>query len=137
MLHLKYSNINLDTANSLNEIISLDLPIREGVKIAKISKKINEHIEIKKDFEKKILEKYTEKDENGVMKPVKDDAGNILPNQVYITNPEAYTKDAKELEDLDIELEGEKISFEALGLDKIKPKLLIKLDWLIDLSETI
>src|SRR6266404_4392760 len=97
MLHLKYKQINDNTINSLNEIISLDLPIKEGIKIAKISKKINEHIEIKKSFDKKILEKFSAKDENGIIKQVKDQEGNIVPNQIYISDPEAYTKSITEL----------------------------------------
>ena len=48
MLHLKYKNINDDTTASLNEFLALDLPIKEGIKIAKIYKKINEHIELKR-----------------------------------------------------------------------------------------
>ena len=135
MLHLKYKNINDDTTASLNEFLALDLPIKEGIKIAKISKKINEHIELKREFEKKIFEKYSEKDETGAIKPVKNEAGEIIPNQVYITDPEAYTKDVLELEDVDIEISGEKINLDILGLIKIKPSLLLKLEWLVDIEE--
>jgi hypothetical protein len=135
MLNLKYKNINDDTNKSLNEILALDLPIKEGIKIAKISKHINTHIEIKTSFEKKILEKYAQKDENGVIKAVKDEAGNIVPNQIYISDPDGYNKELKELESQEFEIPGDMIHIDVLGLDKIKPTILLNLDWLINLED--
>lgn len=137
MLKLKYKNINDDTTESFNEILALNLPIKEGIKIARISKKINEHIELKREFAGRLMEKYAEREPDGKIKPVKDEFGVIQPNQVYITDIEAYNKEHRELEDQDIELEGEKIDINVLGIDKIKPKILIKLDWLINLDEEV
>ena len=135
MLKLTYRQINDETTKAINEILSLDVPIKEGVKIAKVSKKIAEHIEIKRDFTKKILDKYSEKDETGTIKPVKDDEGNIKPNQVFITDAVGYTKDMTDLENLDIEItDFDKIEIDSLGLGKVKPQLLLNLDWLLNLD---
>jgi predicted mannosyl-3-phosphoglycerate phosphatase (HAD superfamily) len=82
--------------------------------------------------EKRILDKWTIKGEDGNPSPALDESGSVIPGAVNIKDPEAFTKEMSDLLDTNNEIQYEKIKFEDLGLKTAKVKDLIKLEFLFD-----
>jgi hypothetical protein len=83
-------------------------------------------------MEKRILEKYVQRDEWGNPTPVKDNSGNIVEGAINLSNPDEFTQEMSELMNVEVTLNYEKIKFEDLGLKTAKIKDLIKLDFLFN-----
>ncbi len=110
----------------------MDINASAAFRLSRIVKEISSIVEDKMKMEKKILEKWTEKDENGVAKPALDEQGNVIEGAVTITNPESFTKEMSDLMELENEIDFEKISFDSLDLKTAKVKDLIKIEFLFD-----
>ena len=81
-------------------------------------------------MEKRILDKWVEKDEDGNNIPAKDNDGNVVDGAVNITNVESFTEEMKDLMDIENEIPYDKINFEELNLQTAKVKDLIQLEFL-------
>lgn len=127
---LKYSNLDLESLKALDELLELDFPIKESITIFSVSKQINSQIEIKSSIENKLLNKYAERDDNGKIKVVLDENNNPT-NDVYIKNMKKYKEEIDELNSSDFEIQFEKIN--PTIISNIKPKILLKLEWLFNL----
>ena len=62
MIIVKNSQLSQETVTSLNTIIDLDIKAGEAFKLMRILKDLSPIIEDKTKLEKKIFEKYVEKD---------------------------------------------------------------------------
>ena len=129
---VKNSQLNNETIQALNTLIELDINASVAFKLTRIIKEISSIVDDKIKMEKRILDKWVEKDAEG--KPIvpKDDKGEPVEGAVSITNPEEFTKEMSNLMDVQNDLPFEKIKFEDLNLQTAKVKDLIKLEFLFD-----
>jgi hypothetical protein len=129
---IKNAQLNNDTIAALNSLIELDIKAGVAFKLTRVIKELSSIVEDKLKMEKKILDKWVEKDEEG--KPVipKGQDGQPIEGTVSITNVEEFTKEMSELMDIETDLPFDKIEFEDLGLTTAKVKDLIKLEFLFN-----
>ena len=131
-MEVKNSQLNNDTIQALNTLIDLDINAVSAFKLTRIIKDISEIVELKLKMEKKILEKYGEKDLNGEFVRPKDQDGNIIGEAVNIIDVPSFTSEMEELMNMTHNLNHEKLNFEDLNLQTAKVKDLIKIEFLFD-----
>jgi len=129
---VKNSELNDDAIGAINQLIDMDINASTAFKLTRIIKELSSIVEDKVKMEKKILEKWTQKDEQGNVLPAKDDQGNIIEGAVNIIDPNAFTQEMSILMNTDNELPFDKINFEDLNLNTAKVKDLIKIDFLFN-----
>lgn len=129
---VKNSQLNDETITALNTLIEMDINASTAFRLTRIIKEISSIVEDKVKMEKKILDKWTMKDEAGEVIPAKDEQGNVIPGAVNIMDPDAFTREMSGLMDLENEIGFEKISFDNLELKTAKVKDLIKIEFLFD-----
>jgi len=127
---VKNSELTNDAVTMMNELMDTDINAIAAFKLSRILKSISSIVEDKAKVEKKIYNRYIQKDEDG--KPVhpKDKDGNEIKESVSITDMEGFTKEMQELMNLQNEIPYDKIDFGALGMKTAKIKDIIKLDFL-------
>jgi hypothetical protein len=131
-MEVKNSQLNNDTIQALNTLIDLDINAVSAFKLTRIIKDISEIVELKLKMEKKILEKYAEKDENGDFVRPTDQNGNLMSEAVNILDVPSFTNEMDELMNMTHDLNHEKLNFEDLNLQTAKVKDLIKLEFLFN-----
>jgi hypothetical protein len=129
---IKNIQLNDDTISAINILIDLDINAKSAFRLTRIIKELSSILEDKNKMEKRILDKWTVKDENGVPTPAKDSDGNIIEGAVNISDSIAFSDEMAALMDIENEIPYEKISFEDLNLQTAKVKDLMKLDFLFD-----
>lgn len=126
------AQLNNETIEALNKLIDLDINASAAFKLTRIIKEISSIVEDKLSMEKRILDKYVQRDEMGNPTPVKDNDGNIVEGAINLANPDEFTKEMSDLMNVEVTLNHEKIKFEDLGLKTAKIKDLIKLEFLFE-----
>ncbi len=129
---IKNSQLDKNTIESLNILVDLNVPSKIAFKLIRIIKEISSLVEDKLKIEKKILDKYISKDENGNPLPAMDDRGNIIPNAAKITDLDKFNEEMDELNSIETELPFEKINFDDLGLTTVRVRDLIRIEFLFD-----
>jgi hypothetical protein len=129
---VKNSQLNNEAVSALNMLIELDISASIAFKLSRIIKEISSIVDDKVKMEKRIFDKWVEKDENGNPKPALDNDGGVIEGAVNISNVDEFTKEMSQLMDIVNELPFDKIKFEDLNLQTAKVKDLIKLDFLFD-----
>lgn len=129
---VKNSQLTNETIESLNILIELDIKASTAFRLCRIIKELSSIVEDKLKMEKRILDKWIEKDENGNPKPGLDNDGNIIPGAVSLTNPESFTLEMRGLMSVENEIPFDKINFEDLELQTVKVKDLMKLEFLFN-----
>ena len=129
---LKNSQLNDDTINALNTLIDLDINATAAFRLTRIIKELSSILEDKMKMEKRVLDKWTTKDELGNPTPAKGEDGNIIEGAVNISDSSAFSKEMEALLEIDNEIPYDKIKFEELNLQTAKVKDLIKLDFLFE-----
>lgn len=127
---IKNSQLTDDTIGALNTLIDLDIDAVCAFRLTRIIKEISSILEDKLKMEKRILEKWSQKDDAGNAVPVKDEKGEVINGAVNITDPDAFSLEMSNLMDAENEISYEKIKFEDLKLQTAKVKDLIKLEFL-------
>lgn len=130
MIVIKNSQLTSETISALNMLIDLDINAKIAFKLTRIIKELSSIVEDKVKMEKKILDKWVEKDENGEVVIPKNEDGTPIEGSVNITNVESFSKEMKELMDIENEIPFDSIDFDELGLETAKVKDLIKLEFL-------
>lgn len=131
-MEVNNSQLNNDTIQALNTLIDLDINAVSAFKLTRIIKDISEIVELKLKMEKKILDKYAEKDENGEFVRPTDQNGNLMTEAVNIIDVPSFTSEMDELMNMTHNLNHEKLNFEDLNLQTAKVKDLIKLEFLFN-----
>lgn len=131
-MEVRNSQLNNDTIQALNTLIDLDINAVSAFKLTRIIKDISEIVELKLKMEKKILDKYAQKDENGEFVRPLDQDGNFIGEAVNILDVPAFTFEMDELMNMVHNLSHEKLNFEDLNLQTAKVKDLIKLEFLFN-----
>ena len=132
MIIIKNSQLTTDTISALNTLIDLDINAKVAFKLTRIIKELSSIVEDKVKMEKKILDKWVEKDENGEIVIPRNEDGSPIEGSVNIVNVESFSKEMKELMDIENEIPFDTIEFDELGLETAKVKDLIKLDFLFN-----
>lgn len=127
---IKNSQLNSDTIQALNTLIELDINASVAFKLTRIIKELSSIVDDKLKMEKRILDKYVQKDENGNPIVPNGDDGKPVEGAVSIGNVEEFTKEMANLMEVQNEIPYEKIAFEDLSLQTAKVKDLIKLEFL-------
>lgn len=127
---IKNSQLNSDTIEALNKLIDLDINASIAFRLTRIIKEVSSIVDDKLKMEKRILDKYSQRDEMGNVVQPKDDDGNVIPGAVSITNMEAFSSEMNDLMEVENEIGYDRINFEDLNLQTAKIKDLIKLDFL-------
>lgn len=127
---VKNSQLTNDTIGALNTLIELDINAGTAFKLTRIIKELSSIVDDKLKMEKKIFDKWVEKDENGEPVIPKNADGTAVEGAVNITNVEEFTKEMSELMDVENEIPFDAIQFEDLGLTTAKVKDLIKVEFL-------
>jgi len=122
---IKVSNREiLQMIQSLNDLNNLKLPIKVSFKIAKITKKLQEVVDIYEESRKKIIEEYCEKDEEGNV-ITQEDGTATTPE------PEKLNKAMEELLVITSKIDAEQLELEDLGKIQIEPRVLVNLSCMI------
>lgn len=129
---VKNSQLSSETIAALNTLIELDINATVAFRLTRIIKELSSIVDDKLKMEKRILEKYVEKDENGNPVVVRDDKGDVVDGAVNITNVDAFSQEMQGLMDLENEIPYDKVKFEDLNLQTAKVKDLMKLEFLFD-----
>jgi len=133
MITIKNSQLSQDTVTALNAIIDLDIKAGEAFKLMRMLKDLSSIIEDKTKLEKRIFEKYVERDSSGNPVEAVDNEGKIIPNAVKITDTFSFNKEMEELMSVENTLSHEKLNFDDLNLNSnVKVKDLLKIDFLFN-----
>jgi hypothetical protein len=129
---IKNSQINNETIQALNYLIELDINASVAFRLMRIIKELSSIVDDKLKMEKKILEKWVQRDEMGNPVSAKDENGNVVDGAVSITNVDEFTNEMSQLMDVENEIPYDKINFDDLNLQTAKVKDLIKLEFLFN-----
>lgn len=129
---IKNSELNQETIEAINSLIEEDINATVAFKLMRIIKELSSIVEDKTKLEKKILEKWVKRDENGEVVVGKDDNGKEIEGSVELEDPKSFTKEMEELSELENKIEFDKINFEELELKTAKVKNLMKVDFLFE-----
>lgn len=132
---VKNSQLSNDSLQSLNDLIDKDINAKAAFKITRIVKYLSSIVEDKVKMEKKIFDKWVQKDEDGKPLQAKDENGQLIPDTVLISNVDEFSKEMSELLNVENEVPFDRVKFEDLGLETIKIKDLIKIEYLFEDSE--
>jgi hypothetical protein len=127
---VKNSQLTNETIGALNTLIELDINAGTAFKLTRIIKELSSIVDDKLKMEKKIFDKWVEKDETGEPVIPKNTDGSPVEGAVNITNVEEFTKEMSELMDVENEIAFDTIQFDDLGLTTAKVKDLIKVEFL-------
>ena len=130
MITVKNSELTTETIAALNSLIDLDINAKAAFKLTRIYKELSSIVDDKVKLEKKILDKYVEKDTDGNVVIPKDESGNEIEGTVNIISVEDFTKEMKELMDIESTINASKLDFDDMGLETAKIKDLMKLEFL-------
>lgn len=133
MIKVKNSQLNNDTIQALNVLIEMDINANAAFRLTRIIKELSSIVDDKLKMEKKILDKWIEKDENGVPIRPKDENGQEVEGAVNITNMDDFGQEMTDLMEVENSIQFDKLNFEDLNIkESAKIKDLIKLDFLFN-----
>jgi hypothetical protein len=96
----------------------------------RVIKELSSIVDDKLKMEKKIYDKWVEKDENGSPVIPLDSDGLPIEGSVSITDVASFTKEMEELMNFENEVNFDKMNFDDLGLLTAKVKDIMTLDFL-------
>jgi len=129
---VKNSQLNNETLGVLNQLIELDINASSAFRLTRIIKHLSSIVEDKLKSEKRIYDKWIQRDEEGNPVIPKDEEGNPIQGSVSISDMTAFTKEMTEFLEIESEIPFEKLNFEDLNLQTAKIKDLIKVDFLFN-----
>ncbi len=129
---VRNSQINNEALECLNNLIDEDINAVAAFKLTRIFKNISSIVEDRLTSEKKILDRWVQKDESGKPKLALDENGNEIPETVLITDIDSFSKEMSELLNVENEIPFDKLDFSELGLKTAKIKDLLKIDFLFN-----
>jgi hypothetical protein len=130
MIIVKNSQLNSETVVALNELIDMDINAKLAFRLMRIIKEVSSLVDDKLKLEKKIFNKYLEKDEEGNPVQAQDENGDPIQGAVRISDPEAFNKEMYDLMNIENTINHEKVDFDELNLTTAKIKDLIKIEFL-------
>jgi len=129
---MKLTNaVLVNSVGSLNTLSELDLPVKTAFKLAKLSRKIDNLLQIYNDILKKLQTTHAELDENNQPKSVPNSDNPNLRHLIF-KDPEAFQREYQELLLIENELDVSQLTIEELGDVKVKTSTLYQLSWLFE-----
>ena len=129
---VKNSQLNNETLGVLNQLIELDINASAAFRLTRITKHLSSIVEDKLKSEKRIYDKWIQRDENGNPIVPKDEQGNPIQGSVSISDMNAFTKEMTEFLEIESDIPFEKMNFEDSNLQTAKIKDLIKVEFLFN-----
>jgi hypothetical protein len=129
---VKNSQLNNEAVAALNMLMELDINASVAFRLSRIIREISSIVDDKVKMEKKIFDKWVDRDEDGNPIPAKDAEGNLVDGAVNITNIDEFTREMSMLMDVVNEIPYDRVNFEDLELKTAKVKDLMKLEFLFD-----
>jgi hypothetical protein len=129
---VKNSQLNNETLGVLNQLIELDINASAAFRLTRIIKYLSSIVEDKLKSEKRIYDKWIQRDEEGNPVIPKDEEGNPIQGSVSISDMTAFTKEMTEFLEIESDVPFEKLNFEDLNLQTAKIKDLIKVEFLFN-----
>lgn len=129
---IKNVQLNNDTIDALNKLIVMDINANVAFKLMRIIKEISSLLEDKIKMERRIVDKWTKKDDAGNPVQPKDEAGNLIEGSIQIADVNAFNVEMSEFLSMENEIAYEKIKFEDLKLQTASVQDLMKLDFLFE-----
>ncbi len=127
---VRNSQLNDETIESLNKLVDVDINASVAFKLMRIIKEISSIVEDKNKMEQMIINKHSEKDEDGKVVQAKDGNGN--PIGINIKNVEAFSSEMEDFMNIENEIGYDRINFEDLNLKTARVKDLMKLEFLFN-----
>jgi hypothetical protein len=133
-MSFKVRNLQLsnDALQVLNTLIEQDINASAAFKLTRILKYMSSIVEDKVQMEKKIFDKWTQKDKDGNPVKAKDDNGDEIQDAILLTDVDSFSKEMSDLLNTENDIPFDKIKFEELELKTAKVKDLLKVDFLFD-----
>jgi len=132
MFKIKNSQITDESLSVLNELIDKDIKASSAFKLTRIIKHLSQIVDDKLKFERKILERWVVRDENGVIVRPTDENGNIILDAVKISDITKFESQMIELGECENEIPFDRLEFEELELETAKIKDLLKIEFLFN-----
>jgi hypothetical protein len=129
---VKNSQLTNETLGVLNQLIELDINASAAFRLTRIIKHISSIVEDKLKSERRIYDKWIQRDESGNPVIPKDEQGDPIQGSVSISDMNAFTKEMTDLLEVENEIPFEKLNFEDLNLQTAKIKDLIKVEFLFN-----
>jgi hypothetical protein len=130
MIIVKNSQLNNETVSSLNKLVEMDINAKLAFRLMRIIKEISSLVEDKLKLEKKIFERWVEKDADGNPVQATDESGNVIPGAVKIRDMEGFNQEMYDLMTIENEVGYEQVDFDDLNLETAKIKDLMKIEFL-------
>jgi hypothetical protein len=130
MIHIKNSQLNNESISALSELIEMDIKASIAFKLMRIIKEVSSLVEDKIKSEKKILDKYLERDSSGNPIPAVDESGMIVEGAYKVTNVDSFNKEMYDLMEIINTIGYDPINFDDLNLSTAKVKDLMKIEFL-------
>jgi len=131
-IKVKNAQLTQDAVGALNTILELDINATAAFRLTRIIKELSSIVDDKIKMEKRILDKYVEKDESGNPIRPKDESGKEIENSVNILNMDAFTQEMNQLMEIENEIPYDRLKFEDLKLETAKVKDLMRIEFLFD-----
>lgn len=129
---IKNSQLSNESLDVINKLLEQDIDASAAFKLTRIIKFISPIVEDKLSLEKKIYDKWIQKDDDGNPISAKDENGQDIPDTVLLKDIDKFSKEMSDLYEVENEIPFDKISFDNLGLKTAKIKDLIKIDYLFE-----
>lgn len=130
MIVIKNSQLTNEAVAAINNLVEMDINAKTAFRLMRIIKEVSSLVEDKLKLEKKIFEKYIDRDDAGNPVPAVDDQGMVIQGAVKITKIDEFNQEMYELMSIENTLNHEKINFDDLNLEVAKIKDLLKIDFL-------
>lgn len=113
---------------ALMTLVEKDVPNLTALKLVRIARAVDAEAKSIRAVQQKIVERYTEKDEEGKPVPARDDAGKVMEGHIKLSDPKAFQAELDELLQGAATLEVEQLRAQELGKDfAISPRILLGL----------
>jgi len=130
MIKIVNKQLTNDAIAALNSLIEMDIKSGAAFKLMRIIKEISSLVEDKLSLEKKILEKWIERDSSGNPVLVYDEKGQLVDGAVKIKDMKTFGEEMDNLLGEETLINLEPVNFEDLGLETVKIKDLLKIDFI-------
>jgi hypothetical protein len=130
MITIKNLELNNEAVDALNNLMDMNIKAGPAFKLMRIIKEISTLVQDKLKMEQKILEKHIERELDGNPVKVFDENQQLLEGAVKIKDMEKFKEEMESLLSSETTLNLDPIPFEDLGLDTIKIKDLLKINFI-------
>jgi hypothetical protein len=133
---IQMSNLELLQAlPALQELADTPLPAVASVRIVRIARAVDAAARDVQAVQRQTVDRYTRRDASGAPASVLDENGDVLPDQVGLTDPEAFQREMSALLEAPTRLEVDPLRVGELGLEaRIAPRTLLQLGPLLEMD---